>query len=224
MTQRTHSLPIKGGRFLIVGGASLVGSASAELFLREGAAEVTILDSFFQGSADNIKHLAGDKRLKIVQGDVMRLPQLIEAAKGMDGVLHLAALMTITMDRDPWTGPRRQHSRHAERDRGLLHRRREEAGVHLVERRLRLRARPEGRPGRDHALPHLRRAAGGHHLRRHQDHRRAALPQTPSPSAGSTTWWCAIPPSTASVSTTAPPTRSTSSRRTTACARACARA
>jgi len=105
MTQQsTHALPIKGGRFLIVGGASLVGSASAELFLREGAAEVTILDSFFQGSADNIKHLAGDKRLKTVQADVMRLPQLIEATRGVDGVLHLAAVMTLTMDRDPWTG------------------------------------------------------------------------------------------------------------------------
>jgi UDP-glucose 4-epimerase len=104
MTQQTHSLPIKGGRFLIVGGASLVGSASAELFLREGAAEVTILDSFFQGSADNIKHLEGDSRLKLIQGDVMRLPQLIAATKGVDGVLHLAALMSITMDRDPWMG------------------------------------------------------------------------------------------------------------------------
>ena len=105
MTQQsTHSLPIKGGRFLIVGGASLVGSASAELFLREGAAKVTILDSLFQGSADNIKHLEGDSRLELIQGDVMRLPQLIAATKGVDGVLHLAALMSITMDRDPWMG------------------------------------------------------------------------------------------------------------------------
>jgi UDP-glucose 4-epimerase len=101
---RSHSVPIKGGRFLIIGGASLVGSASAELFLKEGAAEVTILDNFFQGSHDAIMHLEGDKRLKVVQGDVMRLPQLIEATKGVDGVLHLAAVMTITMDRDPWTG------------------------------------------------------------------------------------------------------------------------
>ena len=100
----SRSLPIKGNRFLIVGGASLVGSASAEVFLREGAAQVTILDSFFQGSVDNIKHLQGDERLKLVQGDVMRLPQIIEATKGIDGVLHLAALMSITMDRDPWTG------------------------------------------------------------------------------------------------------------------------
>ena len=34
----------------------------------------------------------------------MRLPQLIAATKGVDGVLHLAALMSITMDRDPWMG------------------------------------------------------------------------------------------------------------------------
>ena len=101
---KSRSLPIKGSRFLIVGGASLVGSASAEVLLREGAAAVTVLDSFYQGSADNLKHLEGDKRLKLLQGDVMRLPQLIEAVKGMDGVLHLAALMSITMDHDPWTG------------------------------------------------------------------------------------------------------------------------
>ncbi len=98
------SVPIKGSRFLIVGGASLVGSATAELLLAEGAAEVKILDNFFQGSADNLKHLAGDARLKTVQGDVLRLPQLIEAMRGVDGVLHLAAVMSLTMDRDPWTG------------------------------------------------------------------------------------------------------------------------
>jgi UDP-glucose 4-epimerase len=98
------SVPIKGSRFLIVGGASLVGSATAELLLVEGAAEVVVLDSFFQGSADNLKHLAGDKRLRTVQGDVLRLPQLIEAARGIDGVLHLAAVMSLTMDKDPWMG------------------------------------------------------------------------------------------------------------------------
>lgn len=103
-TAAPRSLPVKGGRFLIVGGASLVGSATAEVLLGEGAAEVAILDSFFQGSVDNIKHLQGDARLKLIQGDVMRLPQLIAASKDMDGVLHLAALMSITMDRDPWMG------------------------------------------------------------------------------------------------------------------------
>jgi len=101
---RTHALPVRDARVLIVGGASLVGSATAELLLAEGAAEVTILDNFFQGSTEAIKHLTGNPRLKTVTGDVMRLPQLIAATAGMDGVLHLAALMSLTMDRDPWMG------------------------------------------------------------------------------------------------------------------------
>jgi UDP-glucose 4-epimerase len=98
------AVQIRDGRFLIVGGASLVGSASAELLLREGAREVTILDSFYQGSRDAIAHLAGDERLRVTEGDVLRLPQLLPAARGMDGVLHLAAVMSLTMDRDPWMG------------------------------------------------------------------------------------------------------------------------
>jgi UDP-glucose 4-epimerase len=98
------AVPIRDGRFLIVGGASLVGSASAELLLREGAREVTILDSFYQGSREAIAHLAGDERLKVVEGDVLRLPQLLAAARGVDGVLHLAAVMSLTMDRDPCMG------------------------------------------------------------------------------------------------------------------------
>jgi UDP-glucose 4-epimerase len=97
-------VPIRDRRFLIVGGASLVGSASAELLLQEGASEVTILDSFYQGSRDAIAHLARDARLKVVEGDVLRLPHLLAAVRGMDGVLHLAAVMSLTMDRDPGLG------------------------------------------------------------------------------------------------------------------------
>jgi len=104
MRAPSHSLPIEANRFLIVGGASLVGSASAEVLLDRGAAQVTVLDNFYQGSADNLKHLQGNARLKLLEGDVMHLPQLTAAASGMDGVLNLAALMSISMDRDPWTG------------------------------------------------------------------------------------------------------------------------
>lgn len=98
------ALPIAGSRFLIVGGASLVGSASAAALLAGGAAGVRVLDNFYQGSEGMLANLAGDARLEIVRGDVMRLPQLLSACEGIDGVLQLAALMTITMHRDPWVG------------------------------------------------------------------------------------------------------------------------
>ena len=103
-TSPNAAVALRGSRFVIVGGASLVGSATAELLLAEGAGEVTILDSFYQGSHEAIAHIKDNPQLKVVQGDVMRLPQLLAATKGADGVLHLAAVMSLTMDRDPWTG------------------------------------------------------------------------------------------------------------------------
>ncbi|MGE0714607.1 MAG: NAD-dependent epimerase/dehydratase family protein [Alphaproteobacteria bacterium] len=104
MNSPSPSVPVAGSRFLVVGGASLVGSATAELLLARGAAAVVLLDNFAFGSEGAVAHLRGDERLKVVRGDVMRLPQLIAAAEGMDGVLHLAAAMSISMDADPWTG------------------------------------------------------------------------------------------------------------------------
>ena len=56
-TQRTASLAIPGGRFLIVGGASLVGSTTADLLLAQGAAEVVILDNFSFGARETIARL-----------------------------------------------------------------------------------------------------------------------------------------------------------------------
>jgi UDP-glucose 4-epimerase len=101
---QSAALPIEDARILIMGGASLVGSATAEFLLEKGAREVVVLDSFYQGTPEALKHIAHNPRLKVVRGDVLRLPQLIEATKGVDGVLHLAAVMTITMNEDPWVG------------------------------------------------------------------------------------------------------------------------
>lgn len=98
------AVPVSGGRFLIVGGASLVGSTTADLLLAQGAAEVTLLDNFAFGAESAVAHLRQHPRARILRGDVMRLPQLLAASEGMDGVLHLAAAMSISMDADPWTG------------------------------------------------------------------------------------------------------------------------
>lgn len=100
----TRSVPIQGNIFCIVGGASLVGSATAEHFLAEGAAEVRVFDNFAFGGDAALAHLADHPRLKIIRGDVMRLPDLLAAQKSANGVLQLAALMTLNMDRDSWTG------------------------------------------------------------------------------------------------------------------------
>jgi len=68
------ALIIKDARILIAGAASLVGSHTADLLLKEGAREVLLLDNFSFGSMDAIAHLQNDPRIKIVRADLMRLP------------------------------------------------------------------------------------------------------------------------------------------------------
>ncbi len=96
------ALNIKDARILIAGAASLVGSHTADLLLKEGAREVLLLDNFSFGSMDAIAHLQNDSRIKIVRADLMRLPELIEATAGVDGVVHLAAYMTLGFSQTPW--------------------------------------------------------------------------------------------------------------------------
>ncbi len=106
----------------------------------------------------------------------MRLPQLIAASKGMDGVLHLAAVMSLTMDRDPWTGldvniRGTQNAIEAACTNGV--KKLVFASSNAVY------GYGPGIVGdlvETHAVPLGRRAAGGHPLRRQQDRRRAALP------------------------------------------------
>ena len=96
------ALNIKDSRILIAGAASLVGSHTADLLLKEGACEVLLLDNFSFGSMDAIAHLQNEPRIKIVRADLMRLPDLLQATEGVDGVIHLAAYMTLGFSQTPW--------------------------------------------------------------------------------------------------------------------------
>ncbi|SDB74645.1 NAD-dependent epimerase/dehydratase family protein [Belnapia rosea] len=100
----TAAVPVKGSKLMIIGGASLVGSATVDEMLARGAAEVTIFDNLSFGGQPNIAHLEGNPKVKVVQGDILKLHQLLAATEGLDGIVHLAAYMTLNFDRDPWGG------------------------------------------------------------------------------------------------------------------------
>jgi UDP-glucose 4-epimerase len=100
--ERVAAVQLKGARILIAGAASLVGSHTADLLLPAGVKEVLLLDNFAFGTPDAIDHLKGDPRVKVVRADLMRLPDLLAATEGVDGVLHLAAYMTLGFARAPW--------------------------------------------------------------------------------------------------------------------------
>jgi UDP-glucose 4-epimerase len=92
------------GIYLITGGASLIGSHVADRLLAQGAKEVRLLDNYSLGTPSTIEHLSRDLRVKRIRGDILRLPDLLEATEGVDGVFALAGFLTLPMAQDPIAG------------------------------------------------------------------------------------------------------------------------
>ena len=92
------------GIYLITGGASLIGSHIADRLLADGAQEIRLLDNYSLGTPSTIAHLSDEPRIKRIRGDVMRLPDLLEATREADGVFALAGYLTLPMAQDPLTG------------------------------------------------------------------------------------------------------------------------
>lgn len=97
-------MQIRGHRFLVVGGASLVGSHIADQLLAADAAHVTLFDNYSLGSPASVQHLAGHPRATIVRGDVLRLNEVIDAARGVDGVFQVAAYLAGPIAANHWVG------------------------------------------------------------------------------------------------------------------------
>ncbi len=85
-------MQIKNNRFLITGGAGLMGSHITDRLLAKGASEIILLDNFVRGSMHNIEEPLKDKRVRLVKGDIRDLDLLRELATGVDGIFHMAAL------------------------------------------------------------------------------------------------------------------------------------
>lgn len=95
---------ISGGRFVIVGGASQIGSHIGEQLVVGGAREVRLLDNLSLGSSELLQPLLADPRCTLVRGDVMRLNELYDVLADADGVFAVAGLMASSIDENPWTG------------------------------------------------------------------------------------------------------------------------
>jgi UDP-glucose 4-epimerase len=95
---------IKGGRFVITGGASLIGSHVADALLSQDAREVVLLDNFALGTPQMVGHLLNDARVKLVRGDILRVSDLYDAFADTDGVFAIAGFLTLPMTQNPPLG------------------------------------------------------------------------------------------------------------------------
>jgi UDP-glucose 4-epimerase len=98
-------MDVSGKKFVVVGGAGLIGSHTVDRLLKEDIGEVLIYDNFVRGTRENLTEALKDPRVRIydVGGDVMQTDILQSAFDGADGVFHLAALWLLQCHEYPRT-------------------------------------------------------------------------------------------------------------------------
>ena len=88
-------------RVLVTGGAGFIGSHTVDRLLVEGF-DVVVLDNLCSGELENVKQHLRSESFRIVRGDVRDSRLVGELVGGVDGVLHLAALVSVPESfRDP---------------------------------------------------------------------------------------------------------------------------
>jgi len=90
-------MDIRGKKFVIIGGAGLIGSHTVDLLTRQDVGQIVIYDNFMRGTPENIADALTDPRVKVydVGGDICQSDILNAALNGVDGVFHFAALWLL---------------------------------------------------------------------------------------------------------------------------------
>ncbi|MEB3160076.1 MAG: NAD-dependent epimerase/dehydratase family protein [Synechocystis sp.] len=88
---------INGKRFLVIGGAGLIGSHTVDSLLQEDVAEIRIFDNFSRGTQENLAKALTDARVNIfpLGGELLHRDILDRAMQDIDGVFHFAALWLL---------------------------------------------------------------------------------------------------------------------------------
>lgn len=88
-------------KYLVTGGAGFIGSNIVAELLKRGN-EVRVLDNFSSGKRENLRDFSGD--IELIEGDIRSYHIVSQAVKGVEVVLHQAALPSVPRSiKDPIT-------------------------------------------------------------------------------------------------------------------------
>ena len=90
-------------KVLVTGGAGFIGSNLVDTLIQQNN-KVIVLDNFSTGKKENIQHHFNNSNFTLVEGDIRNFEDCQKAVKGVDYVLHQAALGSVPRSmEDPMT-------------------------------------------------------------------------------------------------------------------------
>ena len=97
------NIELRNKRVLVTGGAGFIGSNLCETLLDKGN-QVVCLDNFATGKRENLENFFNDTNFTLIEGDIRNIEDCLKASKGVDYVLHQAALGSVPRSiKDPIT-------------------------------------------------------------------------------------------------------------------------
>jgi UDP-N-acetylglucosamine/UDP-N-acetylgalactosamine 4-epimerase len=81
--------------FLISGGAGFIGSNIVGFLIKNNAKKVIVLDDLSTGFEENINEFKTHENFIFIKGDITNYSHCVEATRGVDYVLHHAALGSV---------------------------------------------------------------------------------------------------------------------------------
>ncbi len=94
-----------GKRYLITGGAGFIGSHLCHTLVTRGD-HLIIFDSLDSGKLCNISDIIDDEHVEFIEDTILNGPRLASLCNGVDGIFHLAALVSVQRSIDD---PRLHH-------------------------------------------------------------------------------------------------------------------
>ena len=92
-------MKVQGKKFVVVGGAGLIGSHTVDQLVKEDVKEIIIYDNMVRGSEENLSEALKDPRVKVydIGGDLLQTDILKSAFVGADGVFHFCSIVASSM-------------------------------------------------------------------------------------------------------------------------------
>ena len=88
-------------RALVTGGAGAIGSNLTDLLVKDGVAEVIVLDNFSGVRIENLAWAMDSGRVRLIEGDIRDRDLVHRLTKGVDVVFHQAAIRITQCAEEP---------------------------------------------------------------------------------------------------------------------------